>query len=78
MSRVRFDVRANCAEPPRHPTHALCPDGILVITIARGHVFCLQLHCGNQRITIADYEAPGTVPDEAEEAPSPDATPRTP
>jgi len=56
----------------------LCPDGILVITIARGHVFCLQLHRGNQRITIADYEGAETTPGAADEAPPPDLTPRTP
>ena len=56
----------------------LFADGILTVSLQNGHVFCLQLHRGNQRITIADYEGSGTAPGEVEEAPPPDPTPRTP
>ncbi len=38
-------------------SHALLPQGILVISLASGHVFCLQLYRGAQRITLEDYES---------------------
>lgn len=57
---------------------ALFPEGILVVTLASGHVFCLQLHRGNQRITIADYEHSGTAPGEGVQSAPPDSNPCDP
>jgi hypothetical protein len=59
-------------------TRALFPAGILVVTLASGHVFCLQLPPGNQRITIADYERSGTPPDAAVHPAPPDPNPSDP
>ena len=39
-------------------THALLPEGTLVVTLASGHVFCLQLYRGACRITVEEYELP--------------------
>ena len=36
----------------------LLREGILVVTLESGHVFCLQLYRGTRRITIQDYEKP--------------------
>ncbi|MFO1419568.1 MAG: NACHT domain-containing protein [Candidatus Competibacteraceae bacterium] len=36
---------------------ALLQDGTLVVTLASGHVFCLKLHHGARRITLAEWEA---------------------
>jgi WD40 repeat protein len=37
--------------------NALSPEGILVVSLDSGHVLCLQLFRGAQRITLKDYES---------------------
>jgi WD40 repeat protein len=37
-------------------SHTLFSEGILVISLASGHIFCPQLYRGARRITLADYE----------------------
>ena len=39
--------------------NAIFPAGILVVTLASSHIFCLQLYRGAAPISIADYEHPG-------------------
>ena len=34
--------------------HALLNDGTLIVTLRSGHVFCLKLHHGARRITLAE------------------------
>ena len=41
--------------------NALSPEGILVVSLASGHVFCLQFYRGAQRITLEEYES-GSFP----------------
>ena len=38
-------------------SHVLSPEGILVVSLESGHVFCLQLYRGARRITLEDYES---------------------
>ena len=42
--------------PSAVESHVLSPEGILVVSLNSGHVFCLQLFRGAQRITLEDYE----------------------
>ena len=37
-------------------SHAILPEGILVVSFASGHVFCLQLYRGSRRITVEECE----------------------